>query len=238
MTFILIEYAAFWGNRKEGKRGVSSKLATAQDLLQPFSGREDGCAILAFGLSHCVTSLGGYQHGETSAYLDVGGTNAGIAEPSAERSHVWKASSDASDVDDIANHKPQDSSAHLSPSRKTAAYSHRPCHNWRLGREPRECLYPPAEPGALLLLAPQRGRVATESESDLQHERHCKATRRQGFPRQETFPASHRAAEEITGACPQTASPILKWLWKALLLTAPPLHILPTNLTSRMTAVH
>ena len=109
MTFILIEYAAFLGNRKEGKRGVSSKLATAQDLLQPFGGREDGCAILAFGLSHCVTSLGGYQHGETSAYLDVGGTNAGIAEPSAERGHVWKASSDTSDVDDIANHKPQDS---------------------------------------------------------------------------------------------------------------------------------
>jgi len=67
-TVILIELADLWAlGKREGTEFVL-KLATAQDLLQPVTESEDDCAILAFGLSHCVTSRGGYQNGETSKY--------------------------------------------------------------------------------------------------------------------------------------------------------------------------
>jgi hypothetical protein len=58
--------------------------------------------------------------------------------------------------------------------------------------------HPPAEPRALPSLAPQRGRVATESESDVQHEQHCEATRRQGILRRRVFSAKRRTADEPT----------------------------------------
>jgi hypothetical protein len=68
LTFILNEGASLW-RWQRGKYGICRMIPTAQDLLRPLADFEDDCAILAFGLPRCVTSIVGSKTGETSAQL-------------------------------------------------------------------------------------------------------------------------------------------------------------------------